>query len=112
VGSDHGEVMHRDPTAFMRLPDRQAGVGLLSAEDRAEVFDLLGFHPLHIRSGVEVGQQIVVEHAAIEVFDDDFEGVVTADLVVERGGPRPAKSCEHAHADSAPPHHCPAVRAP
>ena len=40
------------------------------------------------------------------------EGVVTADLFVQRGGPGLAKSSEHSHAVSRPPDHCPTVRGP
>ena len=41
---------------------------------------------------------VVVQHPAIEVLDNDFESVVTADLVVQRDGSRLAKSGEYSHA--------------
>src|SRR5437588_12947424 len=96
--SHHGEVMRGDTATFVDLPHRRAGVGSGAVEHRAQELDLTGFHAPHVRPGVKTGQLIVVEYPAVEVLDDDFEGVVTADLLVQRGRPRPAKSGEHSHA--------------
>jgi hypothetical protein len=98
VRSHHGEVMHGDAAPLMDLPHRRAGVRPGAPEYRAEEFDLTGLHAPHVRAGVETGQEVIVEYSAVEILDHDFERVVTADLLVQRGHAGSAKSGEQSHA--------------
>src|ERR1700722_7445984 len=77
------EVIHRDPAPAVDLLHWRAGVRLGSAECGGEEFDLLAFEPFHVRPGEKARQVIVVKHAAIEVLDDDLQGLVGADPAVD-----------------------------
>lgn len=67
----------------MYLAHRYSGVGLRSTECGSEELDLPARQPGHVGAGEEPGEFCVGEHAIVEVGDDDFQRLVTADLVVD-----------------------------
>lgn len=71
------------PPALVDLFHRCAGVGLGSAEGCHKELGLFVFEAVHIRSGEEAAELIVGEHTYIEVFDDGFDRLIPADLVVD-----------------------------
>ena len=80
---DKREVMTGDTAALMHLAHRSTGIRLGAAERSCEELDLFALQTSHIGTGEEPGQLVVSQHATVEVGDDGFERLMTADLNVD-----------------------------
>ena len=72
--------MHGDAAALMDLAHRRTAVRVGSAECCGEELDLFAFEPGHVGAGEEAGEFGVDENPVVEVVDDDFQRLVSADL--------------------------------
>src|SRR5690606_34253572 len=105
------EVVHGDTPALMYLFHRCTGVGVRAAERRGEELDLLPAQPGHIRSGEETGELVVGEDSGIEIGDDGFQSLVSADPFEDGGGGRCLLAeRRYPHAPSTPGRYYPAIR--